>query len=298
MVELGDDSVIYAFGPEVPPVLTVPSGATVRIRTKDCFGNQVQTPEDELDEIDWDRINPATGPIFVEGAVPGGALKVAIDSIELDGQTASCTGEGEGVCGDRFSAWSTKLCKIEDDHLVWNDKLSIPLKPMIGVIGVAPAGDPVNCGTPGSHGGNMDNTAIGAGATLYFPVAAEGALFGLGDMHAVMGDGEVSVSGAEVAGWATVTLTALPELSVPDPLIQTATHFGVIASAESLDAAADRAVHEMVDLLCDRTDIDADEAVMLLSLVADVQVCQMVDPEKTVRFMVPNYVLDALGFEL
>ncbi len=298
MVELGDDSVIYAFGPEVPPVLTVPSGATVRIRTKDCFGNQVQTPEDELDEIDWDRINPATGPIFVEGAVPGGALKVAINSIELDGQTASCTGEGEGVCGDRFSAWSTKLCKIEDDHLIWNDKLPIPLKPMIGVIGVAPAGQPVNCGTPGSHGGNMDNTAIGAGATLYFPVAAEGALFGLGDMHAVMGDGEVSVSGAEVAGWATVTLTALPELSVPDPLIQTATHFGVIASAESLDAAADRAVHEMVDLLCDRTDIGADEAVMLLSLVADVQVCQMVDPEKTVRFMVPNYVLDALGFEL
>ena len=169
---------------------------------------------------------------------------------------------------------------------------------MIGVIGVAPAGDPVNCGTPGSHGGNMDNTAIGAGATLYFPVAAEGALFGLGDMHAVMGDGEVSVSGAEVAGWATVTLTALPDLSVPDPLIQTATHLGVIASAESLDAASDRAVHEMVDLLCDRTGMGADEAVMLLSLVADVQVCQMVDPEKTVRFMVPNYVLDALGFKL
>lgn len=298
MVELGDDSVIYAFGPEVPPVLAVPSGTTVRIRTKDCFGNQVQTPEDELDEIDWERINPATGPIFVEGAVPGGALQVAIDSIELDGQTASCTGEGEGVCGDRFSAWSTKLCKIEGDQLIWSDKLSIPLKPMIGVIGVAPAGQPVNCGTPGSHGGNMDNTAIGAGATLYFPVAVEGALFGLGDMHAVMGDGEVSVSGAEVAGWATVTLTALPELSVPDPLIRTNTHFGVIASAESLDAAADRAVHEMVDLLCDRTGLGADEAVMLLSLVADVQVCQMVDPEKTVRFMVPNYVLDALGFEL
>lgn len=298
MVELGDDSVIYAFGPEVPPVLAVPSGTTVRIRTKDCFGNQVQTPEDELDEIDWERINPATGPIFVEGAVPGGTLQVAIDSIELDGQTASCTGEGEGVCGDRFSAWSTKLCKIEGDQLIWSDKLAIPLKPMIGVIGVAPAGQPVNCGTPGSHGGNMDNTAIGAGATLYFPVAVEGALFGLGDMHAVMGDGEVSVSGAEVAGWATVTLTALPELSVPDPLIRTNTHFGVIASAESLDAAADRAVHEMVDLLCDRTGLGADEAVMLLSLVADVQVCQMVDPEKTVRFMVPNYVLDALGFEL
>ncbi len=298
MVELSDEKVLYAFDKALEPALTVPSGETVRIRTKDCFGNQVQKPEDELDEIDWDHINPATGPIFVEGAVPGGTLKVTIDAIEFDGQSASCTGEGEGVCGDRFNAWSTHLCPIDGDELVWDEGLRIPLNPMIGVIGVAPAGEAVNCGTPGSHGGNMDNTAITTGATLYFPVAVDGALFGCGDMQAAMGDGEISVSGAEAAGWATVTLTALPELSVPDPLIENGTHFGVIASAESLDEAADRAVHEMVDLICDRTGKPADEIVMLLSLVADVQVCQIVDPEKTVRFMVPKYVLDALGFAL
>ena len=298
MVELGDEKVIYAFGADVEPVLTVSSGETVRIRTKDCFGNQVRTAADVLDEIDWDRINPATGPIYVEGAVAGGALKVSIDRIELDPQTASCTGAGEGVCGDYFDAWSTKLCSIDGNELVWNDSIRIPLAPMIGVIGVAPAGEPVNCGTPGSHGGNMDNTAIGQGATLYFPVAVDGALFGCGDMHACMGDGEVSVSGAEVAGWATVTLTALPELALTDPLIETVTHLGVIASAESLDAAADRAVHEMVDLLHDRTGAGKDELIMLLSLTADVQVCQMVDPEKTVRFMVPKYVLEGLGFTL
>ena len=298
MVELTDDKVLYAFDGELEPALTVPSGTTVRIRTKDCFGNQIQTPDDELDNIDWDHINPATGPIFVEGAVPGGALKVTIENIEFDPQTASCTGEDEGVCGDRFKAWSTHLCAIDGDDLVWDETLRIPLRPMIGVIGVAPEGEPVSCGTPGSHGGNMDNTAITTGATLYFPVAAEGALFGCGDMHAAMGDGEVSVSGAEVAGWATVTLTAMPELSLSDPLIENETHLGVIASAESLDAAADRAVHEMVDLICGRTGKPADEVVMLLSLVADVQVCQMVDPEKTVRFMVPKYVLEALGFSL
>ena len=64
---------------------------------------------------------------------------------------------------------------------MWDERLSIPLAPMIGVIGVAPEGEPVNCGTPGKHGGNMDNTAISAGATLYFPVAVDGALFGCGD---------------------------------------------------------------------------------------------------------------------
>lgn len=298
MIELDDSQVIFAFSKEADPVLTIDSGETVRIRTKDCFSNQVQTPEDELDEIDWDRINPATGPIYVKGAQTGDTLKVHIEAIELEPQTASCTGKDEGVCGDRFESWSTKLCAVDGDYLVWDEKLKIPLKPMIGVIGVAPEGEPINCGTPGSHGGNMDNTAIGVGATLYFPVAVDGALFACGDMHAVMGDGEISVSGAEVAGYATVTLTALPSLGVKNPLIETASALGVIASAESLDAAADRAVHEMVDLIADRCAMDEAEVVMLLSLVGDVQVCQMVDPEKTVRFMVPKYVLESLGFTL
>ena len=117
-------------------------------------------------------------------------------------------------------------------------------------------------------------------------------------MHAVMGDGEVSVSGAEVAGYATVTLTALPELSVPNPLIENNTHFGIIVSAESLDKASELAVQQMVDLLASRTNESEADLVMLLSLVADVRVCQMVDPEKTVRFMIPKYVLDAIGFSL
>lgn len=298
MIELDDSKTLFSFDKDLEPVLKVPSGETVRIRTKDCFGNQLQGSEDQLSEIDWEAINPATGPIYVEGAVAGGTLKVHIDNIELDAQTSSCTGKDEGVCGDRFSDWATHFCKVEDGKVVWDERLSIPLAPMIGVIGVAPEGEPVNCGTPGKHGGNMDNTAIAAGATLYFPVAVDGALFGCGDMHAVMGDGEVSVSGAEVAGYATVTLTALPELSVPNPLIENDTHFGIIVSAESLDKAAELAVQQMVDLLASRTNESEADLVMLLSLVADVRVCQMVDPEKTVRFMVPKYVLDAIGFSL
>lgn len=298
MIELDDAKTLFSFDKDLEPVLKVPSGETVRIRTKDCFGNQLQGPEDQLSEIDWEAINPATGPIYVEGAVAGGTLKVHIDNIELDAQTSSCTGKDEGVCGDRFSDWATHFCKVEDGKVVWDERLSIPLAPMIGVIGVAPEGEPVNCGTPGKHGGNMDNTAIAAGATLYFPVAVDGALFGCGDMHAVMGDGEVSVSGAEVAGYATVTLTALPELSVPNPLIENDTHFGIIVSAESLDKAAELAVQQMVDLLASRTNESEADLVMLLSLVADVRVCQMVDPEKTVRFMVPKYVIDAIGFTL
>lgn len=298
MIELGNERVMYAFDKSLEAALTVESGDTVRIRTSDCFGDQVKSQADALDAIDWDRINPATGPVYVNGAVAGGALKVRIDAIEFDGCAVAATGKDEGVLGDRFDDWSTMFGTIEGDRLVFSDKLSLPLNPMIGVIGVAPAGAPVNCGTPGSHGGNMDNKAVTVGATLYFPVAVDGALFGCGDMHACMGDGEIGVSGAEAAGHATVTLTALPGLSLGNPLIENETHFGTIASADTLDEAADRAVHDMLDLVCSRTEATEAEVAMLFSLQGDVQVCQMVDPQKTVRFMMPKEVLDVLGFKL
>ena len=297
MIELSDDKFFYAFDKTLEPALTVASGETVRIRTKDCFGNQIQTPEDKLDNIDWDAINPATGPIYVEGAVPGGALKVKIEQIEFDAQAAMCVGEDEGTCGDRFDAWSTKLAPVTEAGVVWNEKLTLPLRPMIGVIGVAPDGEPANCGTPGSHGGNMDNTAITAGATLYFPVAAEGALFGCGDMHSVMGDGEIGVSGAETAGYATVTLTALPELQLKNPVMENDTHFITVDSAETVDEACSIAVHDMLDIICSRTGAPEDEITMLLSLVADLRVCQIVDPEKTVRYEMPKYALEAYDFQ-
>lgn len=298
MIELGNERMLYAFDKNLEPALVVDSGDTVRIRTSDCFGDQVKSKADALDAIDWDRINPATGPVHVNGAVAGGALKVHIDAIEFDGCAVASTGKDEGVLGDRFDNWSTMFGSIESDRLVLSDRLSLPLNPMIGVIGVAPAGDPVNCGTPGSHGGNMDNKAVAVGATLYFPVAVDGALFGCGDMHACMGDGEIGVSGAEAAGHATVTLTALPDLAIQNPLIENETHFGTIASADTLDEAASLAVHDMLDLVCSRTDVSEAAAAMLFSLQGDVRVCQMVDPQKTVRFMMPKQVLDALGFEL
>ena len=298
MIELGDEKVLYAFDKAAEPALEVESGQTVRVRTKDCFGNQIASADDKIDNIDWDRINPATGPVYVRGAAAGGALAVKIEDIEFDAQSVACTGKDEGICGDLFEEWSTAICAVDNGVVHWNDKLDLPLRPMIGVIGVAPAGEPVNCGTPGSHGGNMDNTAITKGATLYFPVAVDGALFGCGDMHACMGDGEVGVSGAEIAGYATVTLTARPDLHLANPVMEDADSFYTIASAESLDAAVDTAVHDMVDLVHARTGAPKDELVMLFSLVADLRICQVVDPEKTVRYQVPKYVLDAYGFEL
>ena len=100
------------------------------------------------------------------------------------------TGPGLGVMGHRLDEFAVKMIPIESDHAIFNDNVHIPLNKMMGVIGVAPENEPISCGTPGSHGGNMDTTLIAEGATLYLPVFHQGAL-GLGDMHAAMGDGEI-----------------------------------------------------------------------------------------------------------
>lgn len=167
MIELNDDKTLFFFDRDLEPVLTVKSGETIRIRTKDCFSNQLTGPQDAMDDLDWDAVNPATGPVFVEGAKAGGALKVRIDNIEFDEQTCSATGQDEGVCGNRFTEWATHYCKIQGNTLAWDERLNIPLRPMIGVIGVAPEGEPVNwrhAGQPwrqhGQHGHHYRRHAV------------------------------------------------------------------------------------------------------------------------------------------
>lgn len=300
MFQLDDDRVFFEFSDAQVPVLHIKPGDTVRFHTRDCFGNQLQPPAGNIGALDWDAINPATGPVFIEGAQPGNVLKVHIDSIEFAETACMCTGEAEGVMGDIFADGLTNVFRpFVDGKLIWNDKITLDARPMIGVIGVAPAdGAAINCGTPGAHGGNMDNTMVAPGATLYFPVAAEGALFGCGDMHAVMGDGEIGVSGAEIAGYPTLTFDVLTDRTITSPVLENDTQFSTIASALTLDEACGIAVHDMVTIIkAHATDAPADdELVMLLSLCGNVEVCQIVDPMKTARFVVPKHVLAGLGF--
>lgn len=295
---LSSDSHFYAFSRDLEPALRVADGDEVIIETKDCFSDQLKTDEDTLEQIDWDAINPATGPVFVEGAQPGDVLKVEILKIEVGEQTCGVTGEDEGLCGHRFKGFTRRYSQVDNELkiLTWDDKVAFEIDPMIGVIGVAPAGEPVSCGTPDAHGGNMDNTMIREGATLYFPVSVEGALFGCGDMHALMGDGEIGASGAEVAGKAHLRLSVVKGRTISSPVLMDSCDFATIASAATFDEAAQKAVNDMVDLLEPQLGLSREDLVILLSLCADVEVCQLVDPQKTARFVVSRDVLDAYGF--
>lgn len=287
---------IFSFDKKNTPAVTVASGTTLEIETMDCFSNQLRNPSDTLDNLDWDRVNPATGPIFVEGAEPGDALKVTIEKIVVNEKGVVACMEDEGTVGHMLCGTHIRITPIEQGMLKFNDDVQIPIKPMIGVIGVAPDGEGISCGTPGTHGGNMDNTMVCQGATLYFPVAVEGALFALGDLHAVMGDGEIGVCGLEIPGVVTVTLEVIKGKAFQYPVLETEDKFSVIVSKLTVDEAITYATELMVQLLESRTSMERPDIVMLMSLVGNVEICQVVDPLRTVRFVVPKKYFKGLTF--
>ncbi|MFC3212072.1 acetamidase/formamidase family protein [Planomicrobium okeanokoites] len=296
--KLSTDDVIYSFSRKNAPVLRVNSGDTVSIDTCDCFTDQIQSADQEVAAIDWNRINPATGPVYVEGASAGDLLKVTIDELEIGDQGVMVTGPDLGVMGHRLEEMESKIIPIRNGKAIFNEKLHLPLNPMIGVIGVAPEGEPVSCGTPGAHGGNMDTKHITQGATLYFPVFTEGALFALGDFHAAMGDGEVSVSGIEVPGRATVTLEVVKGFHSKFPVLINNEGVSLLVSAMTLDEAVKVATEEMIDLLLPFTDLSVSEMTMLMSAAGEAQISQVVDPLVTARFFVPQHILEALEIKL
>lgn len=289
---------IYAFDKNTEPVKHVKPGESLTIETYDCFTNQIKSETMKMETLDWDRINPATGPVYIEGAKPGDILKVTIDSLNIGERGVMITGKDQGVMGDRFEEFDIKIIPIEEDKAVFDEHLSIPLNKMIGVIGVAPEGDPVNCGTPGAHGGNMDTKYVTEGATLYFPVFAEGALFATGDFHAAMGDGEISVSGLEVPGETTLTFDVIKGHSIKHPLLVNDEGITFLASGETLDEATNMAVRDMIDFLHPKTNMTMSHFTMLMSAVGQTEISQIVDPLITARFFVPKYVLEAYNISL
>src|SRR5699024_5079163 len=150
--------------------------------------------------------------------------------------------------GDHINEIQFKIIPIRNDKAIFNT-LEIPLNPMVGVIGVAPEYGEISCDTPGAHGGNMDNKMITDGASLYFPVYVEGALFSLGDLHAAMGDGEISYSGIDIPGVVTVTLEVIKGVSLHHPLLENDSMVTTIASAETMEKAVKIAVEEMTNLI-------------------------------------------------
>jgi acetamidase/formamidase len=298
------------FDAATPPVLTVNSGDSVVLECVSGSPDTLPPPGSGLSvplaltaihaKVPRGPGHIITGPVAVAGAEPGDMLEVKIDAIEY--------GADWGFCGFRPLAGTLPedfserfLTIIPVDRRAGTCRLpygvELKLAPFFGVMGVAPRPSYGTISTvqPREHGGNLDNKELGAGATLYLPVWARGALFSAGDGHGVQGDGEVCINALEICLTGTFTLT-LHKKHGDEPLLtypraETPTHFITMGMNEDLDEAMRRALREMIAFICGRTNLSREQAYQFCSLAVDFHVTQTVNGEKGVHGMLRKGLL-------
>lgn len=294
MITIQREHKIHSFKQGMEPVARVADGSLVLFHCNDCFTQQVQTEADVVTQLKPETLNPATGPVYVEGAEPGDLLRVDIIDIQLADQGAVAIIQGAGFLGDQCKTSQVKILPVKEGFVHFND-LRIPVDPMIGVIGVAPktAEEDWETATPWKHGGNMDTTAIRPGTSLYFPVGEPGAMLALGDCHALMGDGEVCIAGLEIPADVTLRVSVVKGADSTWPILVAPDASYVIASGKTLEEASRQAMSQAVDILARSLDLPWEEAYMLASLQVNAQISQLVNAMVTVRAQIPQSLVSS-----
>ena len=219
-------------------------------------------------------INPQTGPIFVEGIEQGDAL--AIDILEIiPGEWGYCSG---------------RIFELRDGYAEFSESLKLPLAPLLGCIGVAPDEGFLDTKAPGDTGGNLDCKEVRAGSTIVLKSRVKGGLVGMGDTHALQGDGEITGQGIETDAEAIVRFRKLPESLSDRPVIIRDEFFATLSAQEDLNEAAWQATDDMVNLLHMKTDNSKEDARLLVGFTGNLKINQIVDPTKGARMEVPSWV--------
>lgn len=292
MVKITRDHVIYAFSEHDKPAAFAEPGQCVEFETYDCYQGVMLAENSTFRDFDRRFGNPATGPLYVRGAMPGDTLKVKIQRLEVGPVGILDIGGSSGALKGAFAGKEPVIKRLSvKDGMIDYEGILVPAKPMIGVIGVAPAREPVGTLTPMDHGGNLDCTKIEEGAVLYLPVSVEGALLSVGDFHAVMGEGEVANCGVEIEGRVVLKVDVLKQTGISYPMLENKEQWITIAYGSTLDEASDKAVMQMFRFLCQKVGLGEVDAGMLLDMAGDLMICQIVNPKKTVRMEVPKWLV-------
>ena len=275
----------YAFSRAIPPVLRVPDGAVVEVHTKEASNNLV-TPgmtSEAYRKLVWPEPygHPLAGPVYVEGAEPGDKLAVTLLAIELGDWGWTDTHPDSAYLGKELDQIHLKTYSFTGDRKEANfsDRISVPLRPFPGVMGVAPDTDEMlSTVPPRANGGNMDDPNIVEGTTVYFPVFVKGGLFSIGDTHAAQGHGEVSGTAIEAPMRIVYRINVIKGgRAIAEPEYETGDFYAVTAFAKTLDEAAKKATRFMIAYLVDVHRLERHEANMLSSVAADLKIAEVVD---------------------
>jgi acetamidase/formamidase len=287
----------------------VAPGESVEFDVYEASGGQL-TPTSTVEDVtrmDFGKINPVNGPVFIDGAEPGDILKVSLLSFTPSGWGWTANIPGFGLLADDFKEAALNIWTYDPLTLApafFADWGKVPLKPFTGTIGVAPAETGLHSIVPPRRvGGNMDIRDVSAGTELYLPVEVAGALFSVGDTHAAQGDGEVCGTAIESPMHVALkfdlikqTPLAFPRFTTHGPVTRHLDAKGYEVTTgigPDLMEAARAAVRGMVDLLSVRHGMPAVKAYMLCSVCGDLRISEIVDlPNWTVSFYFPRVVFE------
>jgi acetamidase/formamidase len=286
------------FSRAIPPAITVPSGSVVEAYTHEASGGQlnIDSTLEDFQRVDMDRVHTLTGPIYVEGAMPGDVL--AVELLDLEPGDWGWTGMGPefGFLGDENPTRAFRTYALDKQANVahFGDGITIPLRPFPGVMGVAPDTDEMLVTfPPRANGGNMDDPSMVAGTTVYFPVFVEGALFSLGDTHAAQGLGEVVGTAIESPMRIRFRVSVLKSRSIEEPQYETSEYYATTGFATTIDEAARKATRYMIQHLVETRGMTRADAYMLCSLAADLKIAEVVDmPHMLVTMHLPKSIFE------
>ncbi|MDQ4043887.1 MAG: acetamidase/formamidase family protein [Chloroflexota bacterium] len=263
----------FEFQADAKPILRVRSGETVRFETTPEPAERLFAAGDRWhDALDSQRINAVTGPVYIEGVEPGDAVSVEILEIETLDWGWCFFSPGFGLLANNLREPMIRRVPIRDDRVWINEALSVPLQPMIGCLGLAPArGASSTLAPPFPWGGNYDLLQVRAGSTVLLPAQVRGGLFSLGDLHAAMGDGEATSVSIECAGAATVRLGVRRGLDLQMPRIETPDRLYTVGLGERGDYVSARrhACDQMFNYLTEERALTPEDAYLLFSAAVD-----------------------------
>jgi acetamidase/formamidase len=295
-----EDAFNYVWDNSIEPALEVEDGEAIELHVRDASDEQIRADSgaEDVTKLDFDHVNPVSGPVFVKGARPGDVLAVEVLEFRPPDWGWTALIPGFGLLADEFPEPWLRISRVDAaaGHVAWSDEISLPYRPFPGTIGVAPA-------EPGSHpilppsrwGGNLDTKHLVEGTTLYLPVGVEGALFSLGDTHAAQGDGEVCGTAIETAMDVAVRLSVrrdfqidAPQYRLPEGALAEAArpayHVCTGVGPDLMEGAKD-AVRATIRRLEEKRGLGREEAYALCSVAVDLRIHEIVDA--------PNWVVGA-----
>jgi amidase len=259
-------------------------GETFVMETNDRFQGYTSP-----DDAPLDLLMSMTGPVYVGGAEPGDTLSVEVLDISPSlGYGWIVATPGRAMLKNRVDEWRRRKVRIDANRVWFNDKIFLPYAPMIGRMGVAPAGEPKSCNSVGTFGGAMSNIAIGPGAKVLLPVFEEGALLTIEDVHAAMGDGESASSAVEMGAEVTLRCDISTVLQADRPVVITQDAVMTTGEGETMEAACHMAVNEMARLLMYKLDLDPIDAAMLVSVAVDARFSYVGGPPYRAKAVIPR----------